>query len=100
MKWEKKVKADIATQYATMKARRMTETKTISCLSRSLKGTSINVLEIKNCLKTVCTLLEDLAMKDSHCQIFMTDHMKVLHEDSEICQEGWMEPALKVISWV
>ena len=100
--WEMELKADIAIQYATMKARRMVTrtklTKTISSLSKTIKGTSINVFEIKNCLKTVYTLREDLEKKDFDCQILMTDQMEVLDADAEISQQGWMEPALKVIS--
>ena len=100
--WEMDLKADIAYQYGTMKARRMVTrtklTKTISCLRKSLKGTSINLFEIKNYLKTVYTLREDLEKKDLDCQILMTDQMEVLDADSEISQQGWMEPALKVIS--
>ena len=100
--WEGKLESDIAIQYATMKARRMVTrtklTKTISSLSKTIKGTSINVFEIKNCLKTVYTWREDLEIKDFDCQILMTDQMEVLDADAEISQQGWMEPALKVIS--
>ena len=100
--WEGKLESDIAIQYATMKARRMVTrtklTKTISSLSKTIKGTSINVFEIKNCLKTVYTWREDLEKKDFDCQILMTDQMEVLNADAEISQQGWMEPALKVIS--
>ena len=94
------MKSDIANQYATDKANRVVVrskmTKAINCLNKSLQGT--NVYEIKDCLKTVCRLREDLDDRDASCQILMTHHEAVLDADAEISQQGYMEPASKIIA--
>ena len=98
--WEKGLKSEVAVQYASDKANRVVVrskmTKAINSLNKSLQGT--DVYEIKDCLKAVCRLREDLDERDAQCQIQMTQHETVLDADAEISLQGYLEPALKIIA--